>query len=74
MVDETVRDKTVWIGDVEVFTLTGHSKAKHCYAWKHRGGNMDQVEQFIVVLEISPVNSPQSAVHASLASDSKMSG
>jgi hypothetical protein len=32
-VHEVFRGKTVWRGDVEVFTLTGHPKAKRCYGW-----------------------------------------
>ena len=71
LVDETVRGETVWVGDVEVFTLTGHPKAKHCYAWNHREGKKDQDERFVAVLEIPPVNSPQTAVRASIVSDSK---
>lgn len=71
LVDETVREETVWVGDVEVFVLTGHPKAKHCYAWNHREGKKDQGERFVAVLEIPPVNSPQTAVRASIVSYSK---
>ena len=70
-VDETVRGETVWVGDVEVFALTGHPKAKICYAWNHREGKKDQNERFVAVLESPPVNSPQTAVRASIVSDSK---
>jgi hypothetical protein len=71
LVDESVGEKTAWIGDVEVFALTRHPKAKHCYAWNHREGNKDQGERFVAVLEVPPVISPQTAVRASIASDSK---
>jgi hypothetical protein len=71
LVDETVRGESVWVGDVEVFALTRHPKAKHCYAWNHREGKIDQGERFVAVLEIPPVNSPQTAVRASIVSDSK---
>jgi hypothetical protein len=73
-VDETIRgagqagDETTWIGDVEVFTLTGHPKAKICYAWSYRKGK-NQDERVVTVLEIPPVNSPQTAVRASIVSD-----
>jgi hypothetical protein len=70
-VNETVRGNTVWIGDVEVFALTRHPKAKICYAWKHRDGKKDQGERFVAVLEIPPVDSPQTAVRASVVLDSK---
>src|SRR5256885_1194913 len=35
-VHEVFRGETVWQGDVEVFNLIGHSKAKRCYAWAER--------------------------------------
>ena len=70
-VNETVRGKTVWIGDIEVFALTGHPKAKICYAWNHRDGMKDQDERFVAVLEIPPVDSPQTAVRAIIGSDPK---
>jgi hypothetical protein len=70
LVEEIVRGETVWIGDVEVFTLTGHPKAKICHAWVSRKGKNDKAkEQIFAVLEIPPVNSPQTAVRASIASD-----
>jgi hypothetical protein len=30
---EMFGDKTVWEGVVESFAITGHPKAKRCYAW-----------------------------------------
>jgi hypothetical protein len=72
LVDETVRGETVWVGDVEVFALPGHPKAKICYAWSYRKRKNDEgKERFVAVLEIPPVNSPQTAVRASIISDSK---
>jgi hypothetical protein len=71
LVDETVGGKTVWIGDVEIFALIGHPKAKHCYAWSRRDGNTGEGERFVAVLEIPPVVSPTTAVRASIVSDAK---
>jgi len=34
-VHENFQGKTVWKGDVEVFDLHYHQKAKRCYAWSH---------------------------------------
>ncbi len=65
-----VGDKTAWVGDVEVFALTKHPKAKICYAWSRREGKNDEGERIVVVLEIPPVDSPQAAVRASIVSDS----
>ena len=55
--------ETVWEGVVEVFDITGHPKAKRCYAWSYLEG---AETQFVTVLEIPPVSSPQTAVRASI--------
>ena len=56
-VHEIFHGKTLWQGDVEVFDLTGHPKAKRCYGWSY-----DEPEQFITILELPPVTDAQSAV------------
>lgn len=61
-VHEVFKGKTLWKGDVEVFTLTKHPKAKRCYGWSY-----DEPEQFITILELPPVDSPQSAVKVGVA-------
>jgi hypothetical protein len=66
-VDEIIRGETVWIGDVEVYALTGHPKAKRCYAWKRREEKNDEAERFVVMLKIPPVISPETAVRISIA-------
>ena len=72
LVDESVGGKIVWVGDVEVFALTRHPKAKICYAWNDRKEKNDKSEErFVIVLEIPPVNSPQTAVRTSIVSDSE---
>jgi len=66
-VRETFQGKTVWEGDVEVFTISGHRKAKTCYAWaydKEQGGS-----NAIAVLELPPVISPLTAVRAYVMSE-----
>ena len=68
---EVFRGQTVWHGEVEVFDLTGHPKAKRCYAWSHLEGPQGNGERFVAVLEIPPVVSPAAAVRASIVSDSK---
>jgi hypothetical protein len=73
-VHEVFQGETVWKGDVEVYDLTGHSKAKRAYAWSHREGKDDQGERFVAVLEIPPVVSPITAVRASIISDKKKRG
>ncbi len=56
------RGQTVWKGDVEVFALTGHPKAKRCYGWSYGEPN-----QFITILERPPVDSARAAVKVGMA-------
>lgn len=70
-VHEVFRGATVWRGNVEVFDLTGHPKAKRVYAWSHREGKNDKGERFVAVLEIPPVESAKTAVQASIMADGK---
>lgn len=65
-VHEVFRRKTVWQGDVEVFALSGHPKAKKAYAWAHYDGDKGQGIRFVAVLEISPVKDAKTAVQASI--------
>ena len=70
-VHEIFRGETVWKGEVEVFDLTGHHKAKRCYAWSHPENADGTGERFVAVLEIPPVKSPETAVRASIVADGK---
>jgi len=70
-VHEVFRGQTVWQGDVEVFDLKGHPKAKRAYGWSHPEGKDDKDERFVTVLEIPPVKSAQTAVQASIVADLK---
>ena len=67
-VKEVFRGKIVWDGEVEVFDLTGHAKAKRCYAWGYPGEGKQQDLEVITVLEIPPVKSPETAVKVAIAS------
>ena len=70
-VQEVFNGKTIWKGEVEVFDLTGHPKAKRAYGWSHPEGDDNKGERFVTVLEIPPVDSPQMAVKISIVSDIK---
>jgi hypothetical protein len=70
-VHEVFRGQTVWKGEVEVFDLIGHPKAKRAYAWSHPEGPDNQGERFVAILEIPPVKSPETAVKASIVADAK---
>ena len=61
---EGFRGHTIWQGVVEIFELEGHPKAKRAYGWQ-------EGEYFKAVLEIPPVNSPNSAVRASIVAAAK---
>ena len=68
-VKETFRGQTVWEGEVEVFSVSGHPRAKKCYAWSANQGQPD--ERFTAVLELPPVRSPLDAVKVSILADYK---
>jgi hypothetical protein len=61
-VKEMFNGKTLWDGEVEVFDLFDHPKAKRCYGW-----NYGDPEEFITVLELPPVTDAQSAVRVGVA-------
>jgi hypothetical protein len=65
VVVERFKKQTVWEGVVESFALTGHTKAKRCYAWSYQDNGETQ---YVNVLEIPPVTSPQTAVQAAIVS------
>ncbi|HTB63340.1 MAG TPA: hypothetical protein VK737_07095 [Opitutales bacterium] len=67
-VRETFKSKTVWEGDVEVFDLTGHAKAKRAYAWAY---DVKTGSNTIAVLELPPVISPLTAVRAYVMSEAR---
>jgi hypothetical protein len=57
--------KKVWRGEVAVFEVYGHPQAKRAYAWSDTVGDKDT--RYIVVLEISPIRCPETAVQAAIA-------
>jgi hypothetical protein len=58
------KDK-VWQGEVVVFEICGHPQAKRAYAWSYVLN--DGQTRHVVVLEVPPVRSPETAVQAALA-------
>ena len=56
---EVFRSQTMWDGEVEIFQLEGHPKAKRAYGWERNG-------RVTTVLEIPPVDSANTAVRASI--------
>lgn len=70
-VHERFQGQTVWKGEVEVFDLAGHPKAKRAYGWSHLDKPDDSEERFVTVLEIPPVESAKTAVMASIMADGR---
>ena len=61
-VKEMFNGKTLEDGEVEVFDLFDHPKAKRCYGWSH-----GEPGEFITVLEFPPVTDAQSAARVGVA-------
>jgi|SRR5215813_15588861 len=66
---EEFQGQTVWQGNVEVFELSGHSKASTGYGWGHyvEGGS----RRYVTVLGLPPVKSAQDAVKVATAAEIK---
>ena len=50
--------------EVAVFEICDHPQAKRAYAWSYQAGDNSR---FVVVLEIPPITSPETAVEAAIA-------
>jgi hypothetical protein len=68
-VHEVFQGQTAWQGTVQVFDLVGHTKAKRVYAWQY--DDDDKQTKTVAVLEIPPVDSPQTAVKAAIVATAK---
>jgi hypothetical protein len=60
--------QTAWEGVVEAFALSGHPKAKRCYAWSYPDAGETQ---YVTVLELPPVDSPTNAVRVAIAAEAR---
>lgn len=67
-IKETFEGQTVWEGIVQVFDLINHPTAKKCYAWSHSIDDSSK-RRFYAVLHQHPIDSPQAAVRAAIASE-----
>lgn len=63
-VKQALEGETTWEGTVEIFELVGHPEAKRAYAWSYQEGDENKI---IAMLEVPPVDSPESAVKAAIA-------
>ncbi len=62
--------ETVWKGIVSVFKIEGHPEANKCYAWSSPIEGSTK-RRYYAVLHVSPIDSPEKAVRASMVSDHK---
>jgi hypothetical protein len=65
-VTEKFNGETVWDGEVQVFDLVGHTKAKRAYAWSYATDAGKR--KFLTVLQLGPVTNAITAVRAAIAS------
>lgn len=63
---EFFEGEKVFEGDIETFTLSGHPLASEAFAWAFDNGTEPQ---YIVVLNVPPINDPSDAVRAAIASN-----
>jgi hypothetical protein len=68
-VKEVCKGETVWDGIVEVFDLKNHPTAARIYAWAHDTDDPKKPRRHVTVLHSAPVDSPESAVRASIIQD-----
>jgi hypothetical protein len=68
-VTEVFQGQTIWEGEVEVFELKDHPKATKAYAWGYSETESDDARTYVTVLELPPVESPETAVRASIVRD-----
>ncbi len=63
---ELFRGEVAWDGVVEMFDLHGHPKTNRCYAFMEDGET-----HYTTVLEIPPVDSPETAVKVAIAAKAR---
>jgi hypothetical protein len=68
-VSETFEGQPVWTGIVHVFDLIDCPEADRAYAWAELLDEVTGRQRFVAVLHKAPVDSPVSAVRASIVRD-----
>jgi hypothetical protein len=61
-----------WEGEVGIFLLTGHPRARRCYAWGVPADDEAKSREITTILEIPPVTSAESAVRKAIESRAGM--
>ena len=60
------RGEVLWQREIAVFEITGHPKATRVYTWANKDPE-NEGDTRVIVLEIPPINSAQTAVAAAMA-------
>jgi hypothetical protein len=68
-VREVHAGQLLWEGDIEVFQLVKHPKAKKAYAWSE--ATTGAKRRFFAVLHVVGVDTPVAALRASILADAK---
>lgn len=69
-VSETFQEQSVWQGTVYIFDIKGHPSANKCYAWSSPIEGSTK-RRYYAVLHVTPIDSPEKAVRASIVQDHK---
>jgi hypothetical protein len=70
-VADKFKNEAVWRGIVSAFLIKGHPQADKCCAWSSPIEGSTK-RRFYAVLHISPIDSPEKAVRASIIHDHKV--
>jgi hypothetical protein len=67
---EKFQGRIVWDGEVNIFNLKNHPKAKLCYAWTSVIDDSNN-RKFYIILGIPPINSALDAVRIAIIKESQ---
>ena len=69
-VREVLGETVIWEGDVEIFYVFGHPKARRCFAWVWERSSIGQMVRFFAILDSTFVHSAEDAVKYARISES----
>jgi len=67
LVEETDNSKTLWTGQIEIFEIQGHEKAKIAYGWWQENSSIE----LVTILALTPTMDARKAVQAYLMSQNE---
>ena len=67
LVERTEKGKVLWSGEVEIFQVEGHPKAKTAYGWGMEGTG--EAIEWVTILGLTPTVDANKAVQAYLMSE-----